>query len=120
MAVRSHVEFAAPLTTALVAAASHEAGRGMSRDETAAVLTREWQAVVDRWTALGAWVERVESGAWLRDYQQRRERAAYARPLGHRSSLRSTASRARMAEAKRASWARRREASGAVASMAVN
>lgn len=121
MAVRSHVDFSATLTPALVAAVRVEAGRPVSRDETAARLTRELRAVMDRWTALGAWVERVESGAWLLDYQRRRDIVTHARPRGQRSFVRSALSRAHMAEAMRASWARRKAAKAiGVVSGAVN
>lgn len=70
MAVRTHVDFFASLTPALIAAVSAAEGRRMSRDETAARLTRELRDVMARWTAYGAWVERVESGVWLADYQR--------------------------------------------------
>lgn len=89
MAVRSHVDFFATLTPALVAAVSAAEGRRVSRDETAARLTRELRAVVERWTAYGAWVERVESGAWLAEYERRRGIAARARPRLIRTRRRS-------------------------------
>lgn len=105
MAVRSHVDFFATLTPALVSAVSAEEGRRVSRDETAARLMRELRSVVERWTAYGEWVERVESGAWLKDYQRSREAAAYARPLGLRVTPRRPSSRAKMSASMKAWWA---------------
>jgi hypothetical protein len=109
MVIRSHIDFFATLTPALVSAVSAEEGRVVGRDETAARLMRELRQVVERWTAYGEWVDRVESGAWLAAYQQRKDGAT--KPLrwrGRRACVRSTETRARMSEAMRASWAKRR------------
>lgn len=115
MAVRSHVDFFVTLTPALVLAVSAEEGRRVSRDETAARLTRELRGVAARWAAYGEWVERVESGAWLLDYQRRQDIAAHVRPRGRRSFTHSAASRSLMAAAMRASWARRKACEASVA-----
>lgn len=110
MAIRSHIDFFATLTPTLIAAVSAEEGRRVSRDETAARLTRELRAVVDRWTAYGAWVERVESDAWYADWTRGRQVRAEGRSFGRTSSVMGADARTRMSMAMRASWARRKAA----------
>ncbi len=123
MSTRTHVDFFATLTPALIAAVSAAEGRRVSRDEAVARLTRELKAVVERWTAYGAWVERVESGAWLRDYQRTHPARPATPPLvpgsddgprgriwGSRARWHSAEARARMAAMMRAPRRFRRRA----------
>lgn len=105
MPVRSHVDFFATLTPELVSAVSAEEGRAVSRDETAARITKELKSVIERWTAYGVWVERVNSGAWLKGYQNRKDIEAHARPIGMRSKLHRRDSLAKKSASLKAYWA---------------